>query len=296
MRASRLGGGLALFVLLLTASLGQAATLLADDVPPGKSPIETALQADLVGIANPEGFSLVVGAYRRWISEFDKVEAIPSSYLQAGTMLSINPAYAQGSVYGEWMPALFAQFRLQYDLYGFFGASGALLSFPSATSRFGNDEIDALKDQEESGVGHRIFLQPTLRGKVGPVYLRNQTDLGYYWFDARGPYYFEREYDTLLKSGDLLAVNRTHALFEAWKGRDSEILLAGPFYEVTHAADASITRQRLGAAFYWVPMERVWSLSRPRFYAEVGYNMQDRNRGHQAFAVFGIGFDYDLLK
>jgi hypothetical protein len=294
MRALRLAG-LLILLLVLAAPRGEAA-VLADDVPPGKSPVETTLSADLVGLLNPEGLSLVVGAYRRWVSEFDKVEAIPSAYLQAGTMLSINPAYAQGSLYGEWMPALFAQLRLQYDLYGFFGDSGALLSFPSATSRFGNDEIDALKGQEESGVGHRIFLQPTLRGKLGPIYLRNQTDVGYYWFDARGPYFFEREYDTLLKNGDLLLANRTHALFEAWRGRDSEILLAGPFYEVTRAMDASITRQRIGAALYWVPRERLWSLSRPRFYAEVGYNMQDRNREHQAFAVFGIGIDYDLLK
>jgi hypothetical protein len=296
MRASRLGGGLALFVLLLTASLGQAATLIADDVPPGKTPVETVAHADLVGIANPEGFSLVVGAYRRWVSEFDRVEAIPSSYLQAGTMLGINPAYAQGSVYGEWMPALFAQVRLQYDLYGYFGTNGALLSFPSATAPFGDDEVKALKGQEESTIGQRLFFQPTLRGKLGPLYLRNQTDLAAYWFDGRGPYFYEWEYDTLLKSGDALIANRTHALFEAWKGKDNEILLMGPFYEVVYARGAELTRQRLGAAFYWVPMERVWSLSRPRFYAEIGYNLQDRNRDNQAFAVFGIGFDYDLLK
>jgi hypothetical protein len=224
------------------------------------------------------------------------VEAVPSSYLQAGTMLGVNPAYAQASVYGEWMPAIFAQLRLQYDLYGFFGANGALLSFPSARSPFGDREIDALKGHEESGIGHRLFLQPTLRGKIGPLYLRNQTDIAYYRFDARGPFFFEREYDTLLKDGDFLLANRTHALFELWKGKTDQILLAGPFYEVTHAADAGLTRQRIGLGVYWVPVDRLWSLSRPRFYAEVGYNAHDRNRNHEPFAVFGVGFDYDLFK
>ncbi len=295
MHSSMLAGAL-LLLLALSAPWSEAATFLADDVPPGKAPIETVVHADLVGAANPEGFMLVVGAYRRWISMFDKIEAIPSSYLQAGTMLGINPALAQASIYGEWMPAIFAQLRLQYDLYGFFASNGALLSFPSARSRFGNDEIDALKGQEESGLGHRLLLQPTLRGKVGPLYLRNQTDLAYYRFDGRGPFFFEREYDTLLKDGDFLVANRSHVLFEAWKGTANEILLAGPFYEVTHAVDATLTRQRVGAALYWVPKERLWSLSRPRFYAEIGYNVQDRNRGHEAFGVFGVGFDYDLFK
>jgi len=286
-------------LLLLTSlwvSWGWAGTLSPTEVPPGKSDTETVLHADLVGAANPDGAMLVLGAYRRWIREFDKVHGIPSAYLQGGAMLGVNPAYVQASVYGEWMPAIFAQLRLQYDLYGFFGSNGALLSFPSAEARFGDREIDALNGQEESSLGHRILLQPTLRAKAGPLIFRNQTDVAYYRFDGRGPYFFEREYDTLLKDGDFLIANRTHVLYEAWKGKGDEMLLAGPFYEVTHAADAKLTRQRIGAALYWVPKERVWSLSRPRLYAEIGFNVQDRNRDDEVFAIFGVGFDYDFLK
>lgn len=279
---------------LLLASPGWAALPLASDVPPGKSAIETTVHADVVGAVNPDGAMVLLGAFRRWISQFDNVHGIPSSYLQAGTMLGLNPAYAQASIYGEWMPAIWAQLRLQYDLYGFFGENGALLSFPSADARFGDDQIDALEGQEESGLGHRILFQPTLRAKLGRFYLRNQTDLAYYRFDANGPYFFEREYDTLLKDGDFLLANRTHVLYELWKGRAEQILLAGPFYDVTHAADAGITRQRIGTAFYWVPKDTLWILSRPRIFAEIGYNMQDRNRDNEGFAVFGVGFDYDL--
>lgn len=285
-----------LLALALTAAPSMA-EYLAQDIPPGASAVETVLHADLVGALNPDGAMVTFGGYRRWIHGFHPVHALPSSYLQAGGMLGINPAYTQVSLYGEWMPAIFAQLRLQYDLYGYFGSNGALLSFPSKDARFGDDEIDALKGQEESGLGHRILFQPTLRAKLGPVYLRNQTDVAYYRFDARGPYFFEREYDTLLKDGDLLLANRTHALLELWKGSgDSQVLLAGPFYDVTHALDAALTRQRVGAAVYWVPKERVWALSRPRFYAEAGYNLHDRNRGHEFFAVFGVGVDYDLFK
>jgi hypothetical protein len=283
-------------LVCLLATPGWAA-LVADDVPPGKRAIETVAHADLVGAVNPDGAQLVLGAYRRWISEFHKVEAIPTSYLQAGTMLALNPAYAQASLYGEWTPAIFAQLKLQYDLYGFFGDNGALLSFPSAGARFGDDEIDALEGQEESGLGHRVLFQPTLRGKLGPLFLRNQTDVAFYWFDARNRYAFEREYDTLLrKTGDFLVANRSHLLFQAWRGAGETILLAGPFYDVTHAVDAGLTRQRVGGALYWLPVENLWLFSHPRLYGEFGYNMQDRNRDNQFFAVFGAGFDYDLLK
>jgi hypothetical protein len=294
MSVPRLAAALALACFLATPAW---AALVADDVPPGKRAVETVVHADLVGAVNPDGAALLLGAYRRWTSAFHPVEAVPASYLQAGTMLALNPAYAQASVYGEWMPAIFAQLKLQYDLYGFFGDNGALLSFPSADAKFGDDEIDDLEGQEESGLGHRILFQPTLRGKLGPLFLRNQTDVAYYWFDARNPYAFEREYDTLLReSGDVLVANRSHLLFQAWRGTGESILLAGPFYEVTHALDAGITRQRVGAALYWVPVEALWLFSRPRLYGEMGINMQDRNRDDGFFAVFGAGVDYDLLK
>jgi hypothetical protein len=292
--------GPTLVAILLFASVlapaARAAIPVAQDVPPGKSAVETVVHADVVGAVNPDGAMVVMGAFRRWISEFHNVHAVPSAYLQAGGMLGVNPAYGQVSVYGEWMPAIFAQLRLQYDLYGFFGANGALLSFPSADAPFGDDQIEALEGQEEAGLAHRLFVQPTLRAKFGPLYLRNQSDAGYYRFDGNGPYFLEREYDTLLKDGDFLLANRTHALFELWKGAGESLLLAGPFYELTHAVDAALTRQRVGAAFYWVPRDSLWFLSRPRVYAEAGYNLQDRNRDDAFFAVFGVGVDYDLFK
>ncbi len=286
----------AVALLLLAPALPTAAGYLAQDVPPGQSAVETVVQADLGGELNPDGIMLTIEGYRRWIHEYDPVEAEPSSYLQAGSILGVNPAYAQGSLYGEWMPAIFAQLRLQYDLYGFFGTNGSLLSFPSAESHFGHSEIKALEGQEEATTGHRFMFQPTLRAKFGRLYLRNQTVAAYYLFNGRGPFFYEQEYDTLLKNGDSLIDNQTHALLELWKRGEDQILLAGPFYEVTYAVDASLTRQRIGGAIYWVPKDRVWSLSRPRFYAQVGYNLQDRNRNHEAFAVFGVGVDYDLFK
>lgn len=70
---------------------------------------------------------------------------------------------------------------------------------------------------------------------MGPVIVRNTTDLGYYLFDSKGSYFYESEYDTFLTDGDVLVNNTTAFLMEAWQGTNNGMLLAGPFYEVTHA-------------------------------------------------------------
>jgi hypothetical protein len=248
--------------------------------------------ADIFGRMNPSGIMLTLGAFRRWSGLLDPEYGMPSSYQQLGIALGVNPAYAQASIYGEWKPARFIQIRLQYDLQGYFGENGALLSFPSGGAKFGKKEVDALSGQEETGWGHRLLLQPVITGKVGPIIIRNNTDLAYYRFGGRGPYFYEWEYDTLLKDGDFLINNITAFLVEAWKGGGSKILLVGPFYQITHAADADITRQRAGLQLFWAPAESIWAFSKPRIYGQLGVNLQDRNRENQMFLEMGLGFNF----
>jgi hypothetical protein len=84
----------------------------------------------------------------------------------------------------------------------------------------------------------------------------------------------------------------TAFLVEAWKGVGSKILLVGPFYQITHAADADITRQRAGLQLFWSPVESIWAFSKPRIYGQLGVNLQDRNRENQMFLEMGLGFNF----
>lgn len=256
------------------------------------SAAETMYHADLVTRVNPDGIMIIIGGYRKWSGPLDKEYGIPASHKQLGFTVGINPAYAQGSFYGEWKPALFFQARLQFDGYRFFGANGALLSFPSADAKFGRDEIRALKGQEEAGWGQRVMVQPVFTAKAGPVIIRNMTDLAYYRFDGEGPYFYEWEYDTLLKDGDHLIDNTTAFLMEAWKGSDSSMLLAGPFYQITNTARADITRQRIGVQAFWSSNGQMGSFSHPRVYGRLGVNLQDRNRDNELFLMIGTGLDF----
>ncbi len=274
-------------IMLLTGVLPAQAK---DD--PATGAAETVYHTDMVASLNPDGIMLIVGGFRRWSGPLDQEYGIPSSSNKLGFTLGVSPAYAKASAYDEWQPAIFAQVRLQYDLYRFFGENGALLSFPSADSRYGKHEVDALSGQEETGWGQRVLFQPVITAKAGPVIIRNTTDLAYYRFGGRGPYFLEWEYDTLLKDGDFLLNNRTAFLIKAWKGSRTEMLLAGPFYEITHGARADITRQRSGIQVFWSPAESIGSFNHPRVYAQIGMNLQDRNRDNEAFLTAGLGFDF----
>lgn len=246
-----------------------------------------------VAALQPLGVGTLASFNYRHVYRYSELYDTMIAYWEAGAGLAATPAYLQPSVHVDWMPAPFVLLRFEYDFYQFLGANNGLLSFPSATSPFGDDARKARHD-EEAATAHRLFFQPTLRARVGPVILRNQMDLAYYRFSGRGPYVLELEYDTLLKDGDVLVSNRTEVFFELWKGERTTRLLAGPYYEVTHAGDADLTRQRLGLQGLWVPVASLGPFARPRVYAQGGINLEDPNRRHQPYLLIGVGADVDL--
>ncbi len=258
------------------------------------SEVYTVLQTDLAAQANPDGIMISLRGFRRWIMATDRELGIPSQYLQTGFGIASTPAYGRASVHGELLAAIFAKLRIQYDFYRFYGTNTSLLSFPSGTASFGRSEVKALEGTEQAGNGSRFLIRPTLYAKAGPVLIMNRTDLAYFHFSGRGPYFLEWTYETLLRDGDHLIENRTNFLYEIMKGPGEISFLAGPYYEIMRTAAAELERQRAGVMAYWVPREAVGSLRRPRFFAQVGYYIRDRNREGEYTVAAGMGFDLDL--
>jgi hypothetical protein len=265
---------------------------------PGRARSEaptTILSADAIGRYGPPGAMLSLGATWCWPREDGPSTLEQGRHTQLGVSLGVNPAYSQASAFVEWIPTAPLQLRLQYDAYGFFGANGALLRFPSSGSGFGDAEIAALSGHETGGIGHRLAFSPVLRAKLGRVLLRNQTDLNLYWLSRSAGWYHESEYDTLLAKADWLVSNRTAALLEVWRGEQEAILLVGPMYDVTRAGAGGISRQRAGAAAWWATPAAHWlGLDGLRFYALAGVNLADRNRRGQPFAILGMGGDLEV--
>jgi len=255
---------------------------------------QTVIQADLAAQTNPEGLMVSAGGYHRWIAGTDKELGIPSSYFQTGVGIGSTPAYGRASLHAEWLAAVFAKLRIQYDYYRFYGTNTSLLSFPSGAASFGKADVEAREGTEQAGSGNRFLIRPTVYAKAGPVVIVNQTDLAYFHFTGRGPYFLDWTYETLLRDGDHLIENRTNVLYPAIQGPGEVSLLVGPYYEIMHTAAADLKRQRAGVMAYWVPWDALGSFKRPRFFAQVGHYMQDRNREGEYTGAIGMGFDLDL--
>lgn len=144
------------------------------------------------------------------------------------------------------------------------------------------------------GGGGRVLIQPILRAKIGWLVAQNQIDLAWYHFGSGGPYFLEREYDTLLKDGDGLVASRAAVLAELWSGGFEANLLAGPFYELQRTFSAELQRQRMGLAVQLCPTDLLGYFARPRVGVQIGVNLQDRNREHQLFIAAAFNADLDL--
>ncbi|HWR57415.1 MAG TPA: hypothetical protein VN328_00885 [Thermodesulfovibrionales bacterium] len=251
------------------------------------------LFGDIGGRINPQGISLSGGVNYRNVYQYSEKYKAESAYWQTGLGISVSPAYGQVGAHVEWMPWIFLPLRVQYDHYRFFGSYSSLLSFNSANAPFGDSAVKNRHD-EETASGNRVMFQPTLQAKLDRVIFRNQTDIAYYMFSGRGPYFLEQEYYTLLKDGDYLISNRTQLLYQTWQRRGGETLLMGPYYEVTRTDAARITQQKIGGVLYWVPLDSIFGMDRPRLQMKGGYHLQDPDRQGQLFIAVSIGFDFDL--
>ncbi len=251
------------------------------------------LAGSMLGRINPQAGGFQGSIRYRNVYKYSDEYKMESAYWQTSFGVGISPAVIQAGVHAEWMPWLFLVMRVEYDYYAYLGVNNALLSFKSPDEHYGNSVLED-RDDEKTASGHHFLFQPSLQGKIGNVVLRNQTDLSYYRFSGRGPYYWEPAHDILLKDGDLLFANRTFVLYELYRKSPAETLLAGPYYEVTYADAANITQQKVGAAVYWTPADSLWQLKNPKVVMVTGYHLQDPNREGSLFLMLGAGFEYSL--
>lgn len=253
------------------------------------------LSTDLIATYNALGIGLFNLLIDRRVYEVDTDYGMEWAYWQTAVGLMVSPAYAQASMHVEWQPAGFLQLRADYSLFAFFGMQGGLHGLETPDEPYDIDRDSSLPGSDKAALGHRGLLRPVLAAQVGPIILRNQTDLALYSVDTTSPYFYEMEYDFLLKRTDLLVMNQTQLLVQAWKARREAMLLAGGIYDVTYALESDIRRQRAGAAVVWQPVDPWGPLDRFRVYLIAGWILEDPNRENEPFLILGVGTDKDFL-
>ena len=277
--------------------LAEETSIPASEKPSAKSGPEKKLggqytyYGDLVGRINPRGLGFFGGINYRNVYGYDEKYEVESAYWQTGLGLGISPAALQAGLHFEWMPWLFLPLRLKYDYYQYTGGSGALLSFDSPNSPYG-DEVRDNRHDEEKGSAHRLSFQPTLQGKIGHFIIRNQTDFAFFRFSGKGPYFLEIGEDILLKDEDFLVANRTQLLYSFFSDKQSKKLLGGPYYQITRASQTKITQQKLGLALYWEPAVSIRYLGRPHLGMMTAYHLEDPSRQGQWYFLVAAGFEY----
>jgi hypothetical protein len=271
----------------VAASSGAAlAAPEADSIATDAGPSHVVAHGQIAGKVNPQVMQLTAGAYYRHVFTRDEARGEDTAYLQAGGALTVNPAYIAPQAHAEWRPARLFALRTEYETLSFTGHARGMLTFDAKDASFGESALDAATGS--TGIGHKLQLSPMFHNQLGPVHIRNRTDIAYYRYVGDGPYFYELQHDTLIAKGDVILDGRTDVLVEAWRGGRDASLFLGPSYAMTRAFRTEIQRQRLGGSVTFTPSDAWGPIARPTFFAEAGVNVQDTNREGQAFAAFGV--------
>ncbi len=226
--------------------------------------------------------------------KYSKVFGDVWSHVGLGVQTIACPGYLQQGALFEWMPALFLVFRLRYDIYGYLGAFGEVLSYDSPPDHFMESDLNDRKGDEESAFGQRVFFQPTLRGKVGRVSFQSQTDIAWYDTAARGPYVFNWDYETFTALRDIIIENRTDVLLALQEGEGESGFMFGPQYTFTWTPTTALKRHRVGVSVYWVPRDRKYKNGYFWAYLASGVNIRAALEQGSPYLLLVLGGSWRL--
>jgi hypothetical protein len=249
--------------------------------------------AYLVGGFNQLTLALLTGLRFRWDQPRSDNLVLDNRRFEIGFEVNVNPGFTSLGGYAEWTPLQILILRLQTDVYAHYGTYGAIMRFDRPDVGFG----DALRDICQgcrAGFNQRVLARAVLQAQLGPVAVRNQTDVGFYALHGDEPYYILIEHDILAARREVIVVNESQLLFEPYRQSDKTGLFIGPMYHFARTLFAGVQRQRVGAFAEWIFHRKLGPFARPRAIGFAGYHIQDVNRGGGAIALMGVGSEFDL--
>ena len=249
----------------------------------------------LVGGFNQLTLALLAGFRHRWDQPRVDNLLLDNRRVELGVELNLNPGFLSAGAYVEWTPLQILVLRAQTDVYGHWGIYGAIRRYETASVR--EDWSDAARDVCQGcrqGFVQRVMGRVVLQAQLGPIAVRNQTDVGFYALHGDEPHYILIEHDILAARRDVIVIDDAQILVEPYRRPDKTGLYIGPMYSFARTLLAGVQRQRVSLFSEWVFHRRLGPFARPRAVGMAGYHLEDRNRGGGFIGVIGLGSEFDL--
>lgn len=161
------------------------------------------------------------------------------TYFAPGIYVDVTPAYFHVGPHFQWDPIAVLEIEGQADVGYYFGTFSGVTDFVHPESSFDGDTIDVLTENghRTGGLSFRGLLSGTLQARVSKLIIALPQE--FVWFDKTRPegtkcsgsesdtdpdrrcigdYWYESQYDTLMKWNDLVMTNSGLAF---WSFRDS---------------------------------------------------------------------------
>ena len=215
---------------------------------------------------------------------------LADAHLRAGLTHTLTPSYTRLAAWFELSPLSILDLRAGVEPAAYFGSFGSLMSFDTYGDDFGDSARSARRAEAHAGTGTRLFLAPTLKGRLGSFVFASSASWEWWRSSAAGPLYYEPARDTLLRSdGDRLLTLSTVIARRQPLGGGGEIT-CGLKHDLTEVFAAAGNRsQKLGVFAARQLAARHLSLpARSVVAVQVAYYLEDPIRKGQLGAAVGV--------
>ncbi len=140
-------------------------------------------------------------------------------YVAPGPELEVSPAYVRAGARVHVVPIAVLDITADVLAVSYFGTFGGMNDFDTPEGDYSEEALatPAALERSHSGLGVRYSVTPTLQAKVSHLCLAFPQEFTHFSMvrpaDAKGDYWYENQYDALLKWDDTLMVNSALAFW-----------------------------------------------------------------------------------
>ena len=290
LRTARLAAALACAVIGLAPPPPAAAQAAPSPAPPATlapGPVRSSTLT-LGGSLNPPGLLARGQVQWRWRMTKSSSPVVRDAHVAVGVTPELSPSYTRLDAWVEVAPLSVVTVRAGIQPAYYFGTFGSLVNFASYRDPFDWPAIQDRADEARAAAALRVYLNPTLQIRLGPIAAASSGILERWRADVPGPLFYEVYRDTLIAaSGGTVGFLSNVAVYEIPAGAGK--VRAGVLHDLTHVYAFPGNRiQRVGPV---VVYEAGWSclgLRRPTFTVNIGYYLNDPSKKGQGYYLAAV--------